>query len=401
MKIEYLRIKNFKALQDFEMREIPNFCVILGANGSGKSTLFNLFGFLKEAMNSNVQTALIKQGGSRGFEEVRSRGSTGNIEIELKFRIKKTAARDKNPLVTYSLSIARGEAYSAIVEKEILQYRRGQRGRPWKFLDFSKGAGTAVTNEGLDSTKEEGSLERDEQKLKSPNILAIKGLAQFEKFPSAVALGNLIENWHLSDIHINQARQEQIAGLAEHLSQQGENLSLVIDYLYKHHKNKLDEIIRLMKQRIPGIEDISTTTIETGQVLLKIKDKSFNDPFLVRFVSDGTIKMLAYLVLLHDPTPPHLLCVEEPENQLYPTLLEELAEEFRHYADRGGQVFVSTHSPDLLNAARPKEVFFLIKEDGYTSIKRASDDEQIVQYIKAGDKMGWLWKEGLFEGVSP
>jgi len=76
-------------------------------------------------------------------------------------------------------------------------------------------------------------------------------------------------------------------------------------------------------------------------------------------------------------------------------------EVFRDYARRGGQVFVSTHSPDLLNAARLEEVFWLVKEQGYTEIHRASDDEQIRKYMEDGDQMGYLWKEGFFKGADP
>jgi predicted ATPase len=118
-------------------------------------------------------------------------------------------------------------------------------------------------------------------------------------------------------------------------------------------------------------------------------------------VSDGTIKMLAYLVLLYDPSPHPLLCVEEPENQLYPSLLWDLAEEFRAYARRGGQVFVTTHSPDFLNAAALDEVFWLVKEKGYTSVHRAADDPQLSAYMAEGDQMGYLWKQGLFPGAHP
>jgi len=135
-------------------------------------------------------------------------------------------------------------------------------------------------------------------------------------------------------------------------------------------------------------------------VLLKFQDGAFEDPILARFVSDGTIKMLAYLTLLYDPKPHPLLCVEEPENQLYPTLLWDLAEEFRTYAMRGEQVFVSTHSPDFLNAANLDEVFWLAKEQGFTKIIRAKDDKQVAAYMAEGDKMGYLWKEGLFRGVN-
>ena len=397
MKLESLHLKNFRAFKDATMSRIPNFCIVIGANGTGKSTIFSVFDFLKNAMSGNINSALAKLGGSRGIAEVRSRNTSGPMELEIKFR------KDSNsPLATYFLQIGErdGKAY---VAREILKYRRGSKGQPWHFLDFADGKGTAVTNETsiLETDFDEKDLKRNEQTLKSNDILAIKGLAQFENFPVVAALGNMIENWHVSDFHIDKARPEQEAGYAEHLSREGENLSLVLQYLYSSHRDVFDHILEQLRRRIPGMTSIESKTTEEGRVLLKFKDGSFEDPFLARYVSDGTIKMLTYLVLLNDPEPHPLLCVEEPENQLYPSLLEELAEEFRIYANKGGQVLVSTHSPDFLNAARLEEVFWLVKNNGYTEIKRASDDKQITAYMNDGDKMGYLWKQGLFQGVNP
>ncbi len=390
MKIESIKIKNFKVFKNAEMTEIPRFCVIVGVNGSGKTTLFNVFGFLKDALSTDVNTAFNKRG---GFNEVISRGCKGSIEFEIKFRAKNTSKN--NPIITYFLSISQEDG-KAVIDREILKYKRGNYGSPWHFLDFSLGKGFAVINE-LDGTTDIEDLEKEQQALKSTDILAIKGLAQFEKFHAVIALSELIDNWHVSDIHINKARNIQQTDLAEHLSTLGENLSNVIDYLHNNHAIVLSKIVEVLKQRISGIIDVATKTTEDGRVLLKIQDKSFDEPFLVRFVSDGTIKMLAYLVLLYDPKPYPLLCVEEPENQLYPHLLEELAEEFRIYANRGEQVFVSTHSPDFLNAVEVNEVFYLSKNNGYTTIKRASEDEQIKAYMDGGDKMGYLWKQGFFD----
>jgi predicted ATPase len=378
------------------MRDIPGFCVLVGANGTGKSTLFSVFSFLHDAITTNVTAALGRLGGSRGFQEVRSRSSDGPIEIELKIR---ADLGDQSKLITYSLQIGE-DAGRPVVEREILKYPRGSSGRPWHFIDFSRGTGTAVTNE-METVSDESELERETQTLKSPDILAIKGLAQFERFPAAVALGSLIENWHLSDFHISRARPEQEAGYAEHLSREGENLSLVIEYLQKQHAHVFHDILTRLARRIPGITRVESKLTEEGRVLLRFQDGSFEDPFLARYVSDGTIKMLAYLVLLLDPKPHPLLCIEEPENQLYPGLLSELAEEFRSYATRGGQVFVSTHSPDFLNAVEIDEAFWLVKHGGYTEVKRAKDDEQIAAYMADGDKLGYLWKQGLFEGVDP
>ena len=392
MKLESIKLKNFKAFKDAEIRNIPRMCVLVGANGSGKSTIFSVFGFLKDAMTEDVHVALTKLGGSRGFLEARSRNTTGPIEIELKFREK-----DGSPLITYSLAINEEDG-TPYIERELLKYRRGSRGQPWHFLDFRKGVGQAVTNEP-DQVTDEQDLQREDHVLKSADTLAVKGLAQFKKFPAAMALGELISNWHVSDFHIQRARSEQEAGHAQHLSTQGENLALVTEFLYKWHRKVFDTIIDRLKSRVPGISHVEAKITEEGRVLLKFQDSSFKDPFMARHVSDGTIKMLAYLILLYDPSPHPLLCVEEPENQLYPKLLMELAEEFRDYAHRGGQVFISTHSPDFLNACKLQEVFWLVKEKGYTSVKRASEDQQVSDYMAEGDQMGYLWKQGFFGGV--
>ena len=394
MHIESIRLKNFKSFRDMEMTDIPRFCVVVGANGTGKSTIFGVFEFLREALSSNIHTALMKLGGSRGFKEVRSRGESGNIDIELKFR-----ESDEGPLVTYFLSIGEKDG-RPLVAREILKYRRGSGGAAWHFLDFKNGEGEAVTNE-VERVTDVKQLQREPQKLRSPEILAVKGLAQFERFPAVMTLGQLIENWHISDFHISRARPEQEAGFAEHLSREGENLSLVTEYLHNHHPEIFQTILEKLALRVPGITKVDSKPTEEGRILLRFQDGAFEDPFLARYVSDGTIKMFAYLVLLNDPQPHPLLCVEEPENQLYPDLLWELAEEFRAYAERGGQVFVSTHSPDFLNATKIDEVYWLTKEAGFTTTRRARDDSQLVAFMEEGDQMGYLWKEGLFAGAAP
>jgi predicted ATPase len=398
MRVESIRLKNFRAFRDVHMREIPGFCVLIGANGTGKSTLFSVFSFLRDAMTTNVTEAFGRLGGSRGFHEVRSRNSEGPIEIELQIR---TGLGKQETLITYFLQLAEDRG-RPIVEREILMYPRMDGGRPWHFIDFRRGTGEAVTNE-RELVNDERDLKRETQTLKSPDILAIKGLAQFDRFPTAVALGSLIEDWHLSDFRLDLARLEQEAsfGGAVHLSREGDDLPYVLEYLHDVRPKVFHEILTKLARRIPGIMRVESKVTEEGRVLLRFQDGAFEDPFLARHVSDGTITMLAYLVLLLDPEPHPLLCVEEPEKHLYPNLLSELVEEFRSYATRGGQVFVSTHSPDFLNAVELDEAFWLVKRGGYTEIRRAKDDAQIAAYMNDGDKLGYLWKQGLFEGADP
>lgn len=398
MKIEKIKIKNYKVFQDVEITDISNMAVFLGANGSGKSTLFDVFGFLSDSLKSNVKKALDKRG---GFKEVISRNQKGNIEFEIKFR-NDVLKGEKQPLTTYTLNIGLKDN-KPVIEQEILTYRRGKYGRPYKFLDFSEGSGSAIINE--DEYKYETASkfkdQRESQTLDSPDILAIKGLGQFKKFEAISSFRKLLENWYISNFQIEQSKMIQDASISEHLSTTGDNLSLVTQYIHENYPEIFDKILKKMEKRVPGVSKVEAKTTDDGRVILKFHDGSFKDPFIARYVSDGTLKMFAYLVLLNNPEKHPLLCIEEPENFLHPDLLIELAEEFREYANNGGQVFISSHSPDFINNVELEELFWLTKENGYTQISKAKDDRDIKNLVETGDKLGYLWNQGYLKGSGP
>jgi predicted ATPase len=394
MKIVSIKIKNYRMFKNIHIRDIPPFCVIIGANGTGKSTLFDIFGFLRDALKNNIRQALQIRG---GYREIITRGQEQeNIEIELQFRMK---ILDTERLVTYILIIGQNKN-RPVIKREILRYKRGEHGKPFHFLDFQLGQGYAITNEE-DFSKPDKELDREEQQLESNDILAIKGLGQFQRFKAATAFRSLIENWHVSDFHISEARGSKEISYAEHLSPTGDNIATVAQYIYQQYPTIFQQILEKMKQRVPGISSVEAKETEDGRLILRFQDQAFKDPFIDRYVSDGTMKMFAYLILLFDPNPHPLLCVEEPENQLYPTLLKELAEEFAHYSDQGGQVFVSSHSPDFINAVPLASIFWLIKSQGITQIHRAADNEILKNLVAQGDLPGYLWNQGWFKGVEP
>lgn len=394
MKIVSIKITNYRMFKNIHIRDIPPFCVIIGANGTGKSTLFDIFCFLRDALKNNIRQALQIRG---GYKEVITRGQEKeDIEIELQFRMK---ISDTERLVTYILRIGQ-EENRPMIKREILRYKRGEHGAPFHFLDFQRGQGYAITNEE-DFSKPDKELDREEQKLESNDILALKGLGQFQRFKAATAFRSLIENWHISDFHISEARGSKEISYAEHLSPTGDNMATVAQYIYQQYPQIFQQILERMKQRVPGISSVEAKETEDGRLILRFQDQAFKDPFIDRYVSDGTMKMFAYLILLFDPNPHPLLCVEEPENQLYPTLLKELAEEFAHYSYRGGQVFVSSHSPDFLNAVPLASIFWLIKSQGITQIHRATDSEIFKNLVAEGDLPGYLWNQGWFKGVAP
>lgn len=396
MKIETVYLKNFKAFREMQLKNIPSVLAIVGANGTGKSTLFDAFGFLHDCLKGNIRNALDKRG---RFPEVLSRGCNpvqDSIVIEIQYRM---VIAEAERLVTYSLEIGECNG-SPVVRRELLRYKRGRYGRPLHFLDFSNGQGYAIANEE-DFSKPDEELGKESQNV-APHTLAIKGLGQFERFKAANALLRLIENWHVSDFHVSAMRgRKDVVGETEHLSEYGDNLPLVARYLHQEHEKVFDKILAKIAHRVPGLSSVEPKLMDDGSLNLRFHDGSFKTPFLDRDVSDGTIKMLAYLVLLHDPNPHPLLCIEGPENQSYPELMMEFAEEFREYANRGGQVFVTTHSPEFLNALELEEVCWLVKNQGCSQIRRAVDDLQIVAYVKQGDHLGHLWKQGFFDGAHP
>ena len=335
MQIESIEIKNYRLFRHIVMGRLPRMVVLIGANGSGKSTLFDVFSFLQDALTQNVAAAVARRG---GFRELVSRDSTGPIEIIIKFR------ESGGPLVTYQLAINE-ERRKVVVESEVLRYRRGQRGQPWKFVDFSRGEGQAITNEYAYG-KEGATAERADYKLDDPSILAIKGLGQFRDFHIVSGFRNLIENWYISNFQIADARPSVEAGYAEHLSARGDNVAQVAQYLYENHPDRFQKVLDAMRWQVPGVTHVEARPTEDGRLVLRFQDGSFQDPFVARYVSDGTIKMFAYLVLLYDPKPHPLLAIEEPENQLYPELLNSLARSFAPTRSGAGR-FSSPHTPRI------------------------------------------------------
>ncbi len=386
MKIESITIKNFKNFQNAEATNLPDLAVFIGKNGSGKTSFFDIFGFLHDCLIGNVKSALAKRG---GYREVISRGHDGeNICFIIKFR-----QSPSDPLITYELSIGLNENNVAVVNNEVVRLRRGEKGAPWKVLDFSRGVGFAAAGE-LNQYEDVKLAQREEQQLEAPDILAIKGLGQFKNFGAIATLRRMVEDWYVSDFRIDATRERQEARYGEQLTRTGDNLSVVTKFIHDNHPGLFREIIEKMKLRVPGVEKVEAQETQDGYIVLRFQDERFQNPFSARFVSDGTIKMFMYLVLLHDPTRHALLCVEEPENQLYPELLAELAEEFQSYACES-QVFVSTHSQEFLNYIPLSSIYCLNKKDGFTVIKRAIDNPLAKALCEAGDLPGALWRQNI------
>lgn len=382
-RIEYLSVQNYRALKHFELKDITPLTVLLGPNGSGKSTVFDVFNFLSECFQFGLRHAWDRRGRAK---ELKTRDQTGPLVIELKYR-----ERPKTPIITYHLAVDE-EGGKVFVAEEWLSWRRGKNvGRPFRFLDYRRGQGSAVSGEEPDETGK-----RVETPLRAPDLIAANTLGQFAEHPRVAALREFITDWYVSYLSIDDTRGQPEAGPQERLSKTGDNLANVIQYLKEQHPERLEDIFKILQQRVPRLDRVSADIMQDGRLLLQIKDAPFVQPILSRFASDGTLKLLAYLTVLHYADPPQFIGIEEPENFLHPRLLPELAEECRAAAERS-QVLVTTHSPFFLNPMRPDEVRALYRDEaGHTQVQRVVDIEGVPEFLEAGASMGELWLEGRF-----
>jgi predicted ATPase len=382
-RIEHLRVENYRALKSIELSDLTPLTVLLGPNGSGKSTVFDVFNFLSECFQFGLRHAWDRRGRAK---ELRTRGQQGPIVIQLKYR-----EAPKARLMIYHLAVDEDRGKVVVAEEKLAWTRGKGSGRPFNFLDYRRGEGSAVSG---DEPDEKG--KRVATPLRSPDLIAVNTLGQFAEHPRVAALREFITDWYVSYLSVDDTRGQPEAGPQERLDKTGSNLANVVQYLKEQHPDRLHAIFEQLRRRVPRIDRVIPDTMADGRLLLQIKDAPFDQPILARFASDGTLKMLAYLIVLHDPDPPQFIGVEEPENFLHPRLLPELAEECRA-ATGHSQLLVTTHSPFFLNGTRAEEVRILYRDTrGHTQATRTSDIRGIRQFMDAGASLGHLWLEGRF-----
>lgn len=420
-KIEGFRIKNFRSLKDVTLGRLWNqqqaepltpMTAVIGKNGVGKSTLFDAFGFLADALKSGVEEACDSRGRG-GFKRIRTQGQKKPIEFEVYYK----EGGNSRP-ITYEIAIDIDSSGRPFVLKERLRQRRtGQKhGWPYSFLVLNSGKGIAWKGDQdgpqikedeedfdlsdlMESIKsgeaKEESRETEVVELEDIRKLGIATLGALKQHPRISAFRRFIEGWYLSYFTPDAARSLPLAGPQKHLNIHGDNLGNVVQFMEREHPKRFQTILNRIAEKIPGVNKINTEPTNDGRLLLQFNDQGFQDPFYSQQMSDGTLKMFAYLLLLEDPKPPPFLCIEEPENGLYHKLLESLVKEFREHATGrkgGSQVFITTHQPYLVDALEPSEVWILKKgPDGFSIIRRASEDETVKNLVAEGLPLGGLW----------
>jgi len=396
-----IRIENFKSLADVRLGQVgygqglplPPLSCFIGPNGSGKSSLLDAFGFIADCLEEGVESACDKPHRG-GFARLRTQGESGPIRFELYYR-ERAQARP----ITFRFAIAEQRGVPVVVEETLLQRRKGQKhGRPYAFLRLKEGRGSAWAGE---KTEDEEGAERVVVELDDVSRLGITTLGQLKEHPRIVGLRSYISNWYLSYFIPDAARQLPPAGAQRHLDRTGSNLGNVVQYLERSHPSRFRRVLLRIAERIPGIKSIEHEASPDGRLLLRFNERGFHDPFYQGSMSDGTLKMFAYLLLLEDPEPRPFIGIEEPENGLYHKLLGQLAREFLSHAGKARnppQLLVTTHSPHIVDALHPEQVWMMRKDDsGHTQVTRTADIPTITALRDEGLPLGSLWYSNHLE----
>lgn len=390
-------IKMGKLLSDTNHKELTNMNAIIGQSGTGKSTLADAFGFLADCLDKGVEQAC-DLNGRGGYEKIRSQGVSDPIEFEIYYRETSNEAP-----ITYELSIGLDKYNRPIVEKERLRQRRKNEtyGRPMSFLylEYGKGYAFKGTESGYDEEKNKEDGEKIDVELADSRQLGIVTLGELREHPRIVKFKNFLKNWFLCYFSPMAAREIPNAGPQKYLNRLGNNINNVAEYMYREDRKDFSKILDSIQTKLPGIREIKPVKMPNGQLVLEFLEQGFEQPFYSQKMSDGTLKLFAYYLLLHEKDARPLVFIEEPENGLYHKYLADLAVQMKN-AIKGTfskQLFVTTHSPFFVNALSPEEVWVLEKqEDGFSQIKRASEYDYVKQLYTSEINLGDLWYSDYF-----
>lgn len=384
-----LHVKNYRALaavavlfEDWRSAGTQGPVALIGPNGAGKSTFLDTIGFLSDVLIDGAEAACDAEHRG-GFSQIVRQGAS-QVQIGMLF-----TPHLHDPPLFYSVDI-RLERSAPTIVKELLSLRDTNHVQA-----LQRDARSARISK---HTLEGQQAEIEEVTLTDPTRLAISSLGQLAEHPQIAALRDYLNRWYLCYFQPDAARSLPVAGPQRRLNRTGSNLGNYIQYLDRNHPVELKQALLSATRKIPGLQSIDYKRTEDGRLLLSFNERGYKDPFYQMSMSDGTLKILAYLLLLADPEPPALIGIEEPENGLYPRLQTLLAEELREACESGKtQVILATHSPYLVNAFTPEQVFLMGKNaEGEATITRTADIPTIQALYDEGIPIGNLWYSNHF-----
>ncbi len=404
--LEGFWIRNFKSLKQVGIGScFPQFAYIddetnvfpyaldsetlfAGAAGTGKSTALDGLTFVSDAMRRGVDFACLKRG---GFEALYSQGGRGPLSFGFLFR----QPGEPDP-VTYALSIRCAKNRVPYVESELLAYRRGKESVPVFFLQNGTKSIRYLAPDARIGTQQLTQIEFTDFRS-----LGLAALESHPKFPVLALVRRFFENWALCNFTGDPARGLDRSLPRRHESPRGVSLFAVVRHALESYGSDFDNLLGRIAATLPGVKAIEADLTEPDKPRLAFRMEHREQPVPMTLLSDATIRLFTYALLLGEDQPAPLVALEEPENGLDRQHTWKLAELLHHAGNgsRDGQLFVTTHHPGLADVLHPSQVWIFDRSpEGDTIVERASDTVVIQQLAESTDEVVPRWFSDHFEG---
>ena len=371
IRIESIRIRGFRSLADFEMSEMPQATVLIGANGSGKSNFIRFFEMLSWMLRSRrLQEYVQRQGGA---DDQLFGGSATTPQMEAEVRIcTELDQRD------YGFKLAHAHPDRLLFTGERFRVSIIGSGTDTNWQHFGSGHLETRIVEAARSPGDPVGL-RDDAFLFD---LLMGGWEIFQLHDTSNA-SSFKKSWDISD-------SWQLRG-------HGGNLAAVLYRLEREDLRRYETICRQIARVLPGFDRFDIEE-NFGRVLLRWRAKWSDKSFGAHLTSDGSLRFFALVTLLNLPLHllPDVIMLDEPELGLHPAAIALVGGLIKSLsAER--QVIVATQSPLLVDAFDVDEIFVLDLDEGRTTCRKL-DAERYQHWLEDGYSAGELWRMNLFGG---
>lgn len=405
--ITSLKIEGFKSFGTPPQRlQLGPLNFVVGANASGKTNLINVLRFLQYAVRENVEYAVGELGGAGEVRNriLRERKKAKPISIELTI--------DQNHKVRIGTRTNGNEITLASYKYSLTVDLRKEEGRPTiesekLFVDIKDNSGHSRIYElkrikdDIEIRDETGHLWHGPQSVKVPEVESSRlalGVGLFSV--PLVLLRDIILNWRFYNISPERARLPFKEIPEADLGPRGENLAVILHKIEQlNGTGALDSIVAGLRGAVPGFKKVKTLQLPVeGKWAFQVLEEKIKGAINPDSVSDGTIRLLALMVIAHwSARDSSLLVIEEPENGLHPHLSEHIVNVLRT-ASKKRQVIATTHNPSFLDYLNPDEVVLCDKVDGFTKLRKATEVAQI-EHFRKQFRLGELWIQGTLGGI--
>lgn len=386
--IRQIQVRGYKSLKDVTLGFRP-VRILIGPNAAGKSNVIDVLRLLSEAVRSDMETAVTRRGGLEAAAFLGSKEK--RFSLILDYFVPDPSAPYSQSDMRYEMDISSRNGGPGVAREALrIKMNRGERGAKRIWFEAQWGKGEAI--------KDPAGEDKEKFDTGDPGVLSLKALGFLDTYPRIKALRTFIEGWQFLTVDLGKVREPRRDERANLLLCDASNLANVLRTV--EGTDAYRNVFRNLHSLLEHVTGVSTD-LDRGRVLLFLKEKSFPDPLEALSLSDGTLRLLAIFTALETMPEHGLLCIEEPEHGLHPHLFGPLVDMIRERCPEGDgtrQVLLTTHSPDLVDAATPEEVVTVDKGDGGETLLRELQGPTLKKWLK-DFRLGELWRMRQIGGV--